>query len=65
MTVGADTPPVRIGDVFDLGSATLDRDSIVAFASLYDPQPFHMDEEAARASVFGSAGGERVADARA
>lgn len=47
-------PPVRVGEVFDLGAAVVDRDSMVAFAVLYDPQPFHLDEEAARASVFGT-----------
>jgi acyl dehydratase len=26
----------------------------LAFAAQFDPQPFHLDEEAARASVFGS-----------
>jgi acyl dehydratase len=30
-----------------------DRDGIVAFAREFDPQPFHADEEAARASIFG------------
>jgi len=42
-----------VGDTFDLGSATITRESIIAFASQYDPQPFHVDEERARASVFG------------
>lgn len=31
----------------------LDRDQIVAFASVYDPQPFHLDDEAAKATLFG------------
>lgn len=42
-----------VGDVFELGSATITRESIIAFASQYDPQPFHVDEERARESVFG------------
>jgi acyl dehydratase len=29
------------------------REEILAFASRYDPQPFHLDEEAARQSLFG------------
>ena len=45
-------PYVRCGDVFPLGSAVVDRDSMLAFATLYDPQPFHLDEVAASASVF-------------
>ncbi len=31
----------------------LERDEIVAFAREWDPQPFHLDEAAAQASVFG------------
>ena len=29
------------------------KDEVVAFAAKWDPQPFHVDEEAARASGFG------------
>ena len=35
------------------GSYTLERKAVVAFAREWDPQPFHIDEEAARASIFG------------
>lgn len=42
-----------IGEVSDLGSHTFTRDEILAFASAYDPQPFHLDEAAAKASLFG------------
>ena len=31
----------------------LDGEQIKAFAGQYDPQPFHLDEEAARATLFG------------
>lgn len=31
----------------------MDAAAIRAFAAQYDPQPFHLDDEAARASVFG------------
>lgn len=41
------------GDVHDLGSHTFTKDEIVAFAEEYDPQPFHVDEAAAEASMFG------------
>jgi len=41
------------GRVFELGSVTVDRDEMVAFARRFDPQPFHLDEDAGRASVFG------------
>ncbi|WP_219416059.1 MaoC family dehydratase [Pseudonocardia nigra] len=41
------------GRVFDLGTAVVDRDEMVAFARRFDPQPFHVDEEAGKASIFG------------
>jgi acyl dehydratase len=41
------------GMVFDLGERMLAKEDIVAFAREYDPQPFHVDEEAARESAFG------------
>jgi acyl dehydratase len=44
---------IAIGDRFELGSTVFTADEIVAFARAFDPQPFHMDEEAAAASSFG------------
>lgn len=41
------------GQVYDLGTAEMTRDDIVAFAWQFDPQPFHLDEAAAAASPFG------------
>jgi acyl dehydratase len=38
---------------FDLGSVTVDRDEMLAFNRRFDPQPFHIDEDAAKASLFG------------
>lgn len=43
----------RLGDTIDIGSYTFTPESIKAFARKYDPQPFHVDEEAARKSVLG------------
>ncbi len=43
----------RIGQVLDLGSYAVSADEIKAFAAEFDPQPFHMDEEAAKASILG------------
>lgn len=43
-----------IGETWELGSLVFTPDEIVAFARSFDPQPFHMDEEAARKSSFGS-----------
>lgn len=39
--------------VLELGSISPTREEIIAFATQFDPQPFHLDEEAAKASVFG------------
>jgi acyl dehydratase len=41
------------GQVLELGSRVVTEDEIVAFAREYDPQPFHVDPDAAAASVFG------------
>lgn len=41
------------GQVIDLGRRTVSRDAILAFAREFDPQVFHTDEEAAKATVFG------------
>jgi len=43
----------RIGEIAELGSHTFTKDDIIAFARAYDPQPFHLDEVAAKASLFG------------
>lgn len=37
----------------EIGSYTFDADSIIRFASRFDPQPFHVDAEAAKQSLFG------------
>jgi acyl dehydratase len=41
------------GQVFKSGRLRVDRDQIVAFAREFDPQPYHLDDEAARQSPFG------------
>lgn len=41
------------GQRIDIGSYTFDADSIVRFATSFDPQPFHVDAEAANQSLFG------------
>ena len=41
------------GQVFELGEKVVTREEIVAFATEFDPQPFHVDEEAAEGSAFG------------
>lgn len=41
------------GEPLDCRSVVLTREEIVGFAKRFDPQPFHIDEDAARASIFG------------
>ncbi len=43
----------HIGQVIDLGTRTFDEAEIVDFARKFDPQPFHVDRDAAAASHFG------------
>ena len=43
----------KAGDTLDLGSFDVTREEIVEFAQKYDPFPFHIDDEAAKATVFG------------
>ncbi len=45
---------LELGRVTELGRHTFTADDIKTFAAKYDPQPFHMDEEAAKASLFGA-----------
>ena len=44
---------IKVGDTATLGSHTVTEDEILAFAKKYDPQPFHLDREAAKRSIFG------------
>lgn len=42
-----------VGFCYETGSRTLDAEAIKRFAREWDPQPFHLDEEAAKASPYG------------
>ena len=42
-----------VGQVFGSGRLRIDKERMLAFAAEFDPQPFHLDEAAARRSVFG------------
>ncbi len=44
---------MTVGDRFESRGMTLTEADIVAFARAWDPQPFHIDAEAAKASSFG------------
>lgn len=41
------------GDTFEFGPRTITREEIIEFASEFDPQPFHLEDEAARKSMLG------------
>jgi acyl dehydratase len=43
----------KVGDTVQVGSRTIGEEEIVSFARQYDPQPFHVDPEAATKSIYG------------
>jgi len=56
----ADPPPPTlywedfpVGTVLSFGAMKVEREDTLAFARRFDPQPFHIDDEAAAASLFG------------
>lgn len=44
---------LQVGQRFTSASLTLDEAAIKTFASQFDPQPFHLDDAAARHTLFG------------
>ena len=44
---------LAVGQSFGSGTVTVGPEEIRAFAAEFDPQPFHLDEDAARGSLFG------------
>jgi len=44
----------RIGETITLGAHTFSAAEIKTFARKFDPQPFHVDEEAAKGTLFGA-----------
>ena len=44
---------LAVGQTFSSGTVTVETGMIKAFAAEFDPQPFHLDEDAARSSLFG------------
>lgn len=44
---------IRVGEAQDLGSHRFEAEDIKRFAAKFDPQKFHLDAEAAKASVLG------------
>lgn len=45
---------IEVGERDSFGSYTVARDDMIDFARQYDPQPFHLSDEAAAATHFGS-----------
>jgi len=43
---------LKVGDTFRTEAHALDVDQVTAFARQFDPQPFHLDDALARASIF-------------
>jgi acyl dehydratase len=43
----------HVGDTQEMGSHKLDAQEIIAFATAFDPQPFHIDAQAAERSMYG------------
>jgi acyl dehydratase len=41
-----------VGQTYGSGRLRVEKDRIKTFAAEFDPQPFHLDEEAARGSIF-------------
>jgi acyl dehydratase len=45
-----------VGQVAEYGPRRVSREEIIAFATQFDPQPMHLDEEAARHTMLGGLG---------
>ena len=43
----------EVGQQRVVGSMAITREDVIEFASRFDPQPFHLDDDAAKASIFG------------
>src|SRR5207244_10010857 len=41
-----------VGQTFGSGRVRVDKERIKGFAAEFDPQPFHLDEDAARDTIF-------------
>jgi len=41
-----------VGQVYGTGRLRIDRERIKSFAAEFDPQPYHLDDDAARATIF-------------
>jgi acyl dehydratase len=53
-----------VGQTYRSGRLRIDKQRTLAFAAEFDPQPFHLDETAARRSIFGGLTARRLAHRR-
>lgn len=53
VTTGLYLDDLAIGQIFESESYVLDRRQLLEFSEAYDPQPFHMDDDAAQRTLFG------------
>ena len=44
---------LNVGQIYNIGTTKITRESALAFANIFDPFYFHIDEEAAKSSIFG------------
>src|SRR5260370_42636134 len=44
---------LKVGMRFKSDAATVSKEDIIRFAREYDPQPFHLDDEAAKKTILG------------
>ncbi|HUO00142.1 MAG TPA: MaoC/PaaZ C-terminal domain-containing protein [Bradyrhizobium sp.] len=44
---------LKIGQTYNIGTTKITRESALTFANIFDPFYFHIDEEAAKSSIFG------------
>ena len=43
----------KVGEVEQIGGKRVDKEEMIEFAMQFDPQPFHIDEAAAKKSMYG------------
>jgi len=44
----------KVGETIEMGSHRFTAEEIIAFGQQFDPQPFHVDQQAARESFYGT-----------
>ena len=43
----------KVGEIEQIGGKKVERNEVIDFARQFDPQPFHVDESAAKSSMYG------------